>query len=244
MNTVSKSTSMQVYPTHDYFLFKPIEGNRGINQLHLSRLKKSIEKDYLFTIIIVNENYEIIDGQHRFIILKELNLPLNYIICDGYGLNEVHILNQNSKTWGVDDYVNGYCNMKKQAYIDYKWFKLKYGFGHNECMAMLTGNESNGGTTMNYFKLGEFKITNMRGACETAEMLQLVGEVYDGFQRRSFVYAILSLIKKPQFVFSEFLQKARLRPTALKDCAGKEQYIELIEEVYNYRRRDKVNLRY
>ena len=66
--------SSQVYTTTDYFLFKPIEGNRHKNLLHLSRLKKSISANYLFTVIIVNEKYEIIDGQHRFQCIKDLKL--------------------------------------------------------------------------------------------------------------------------------------------------------------------------
>ena len=36
--------------------------------------------------------------------------------CDGYGLNEVHILNQNSKTWNADDYLAGYCNLGNKNY--------------------------------------------------------------------------------------------------------------------------------
>lgn len=91
--------SNQVHTTTDYFLFfKPIEGNRNKNIIHLSRLKKSISENYLFTVIIVNEKYEIIDGQHRFECVKELKLPLHYIVCKGYGLNEVHVLYENSKT--------------------------------------------------------------------------------------------------------------------------------------------------
>ena len=79
--------SNQVHKTTDYFLFKPIDGNRNKNLLHINRLKKSISENYLFTVIIVNENYEIIDGQHRFECIKELELPLYYITCKGYGLN-------------------------------------------------------------------------------------------------------------------------------------------------------------
>ena len=78
-----------------------------------------MQENYLFTIIIVNENYEIIDGQHRFDVIKELGLPLNYVICGGYGLNEVHILNQNSKTWNVDDYLDGYCLLGYTDYLKY-----------------------------------------------------------------------------------------------------------------------------
>ena len=35
--------------------------------------------------IIVNENYEIIDGQHRYSASKELGLPIRYIVGEGYG---------------------------------------------------------------------------------------------------------------------------------------------------------------
>ena len=107
----------QVHTTTDYFLFKPIDGNRNKNLLHLNRLKKSMTENYLFTVIIVNEKYEIIDGQHRFECVKELKMPLHYIICNGYGLNEVQILNQNSKTWNADDYLAGYCNLKNENYL-------------------------------------------------------------------------------------------------------------------------------
>jgi hypothetical protein len=31
---------------------------------------------------------------------------------------------------------------------------------------------------------------------------------------------------------------------SLVDCANTSQYVSLIEEIYNYRRREKVNLRY
>ena len=87
----------QVHTTEDYFMFKPIDGNRNKNLLHINRLKKSMAENYLFTVIIVNEKYEIIDGQHRFHVIEELKLPLNYIVCKGYALEEVHILNANSK---------------------------------------------------------------------------------------------------------------------------------------------------
>lgn len=108
---------MKVETTTTYQAFKPIDGNRYVNQLHLKRLKKSMQENYLYTIIVVNERMEIIDGQHRFECAKELNLPLNYVVCKGYGLNEVHTLNQNSKVWSSEDYLDGYCKLGYQDYI-------------------------------------------------------------------------------------------------------------------------------
>lgn len=236
--------SNHVHTTNDYFLFKSIDGNRNINSLHINRLKKSISEKYLFTVIIVNENYEIIDGQHRFNVIKDLKLPLNYIKCNGYGLNEVHILNQNSKTWNADDYLTGYCNLGNKNYMIYKKFKEKYSFGHNECMAMLTGVNTGGGIIFQYFKDGNFKITHLEDAERKAEKIWLFQNIYDGFKRRAFVYAMLYLFDRDNFEFTEFLQKAKNQPSALTDCNDSKQYISLIEEIYNYRRREKVNLRF
>jgi hypothetical protein len=236
--------SNQVHTTTDYFLFKPIEGNRTKNLLHISRLKKSMEKNYLFTVIIVNEHYEIIDGQHRFECVKELQLPLNYIICKGYGLNEVHVLNQNSKTWNADDYLTGYCNLGDKNYLQYKKFKDKYQLGHNESMAILSGNNSISKLLVENFKDGKFKIVDLKNAEEKAEKIWMFKDIYEGFKRRAFVYAMLYLFDKPQFDFAEFLQKVRNQPSALTNCNDAKQYISLIEEIYNYRRREKVNLRY
>ena len=51
---------IQVHTTKDYSLFKTLNGNRDVNHLHLSRLKESMSKNHLTTIIMVNENFEII----------------------------------------------------------------------------------------------------------------------------------------------------------------------------------------
>ena len=233
--------SNQVHTTTDYFLFKPIEGNRNKNLLHINRLKKSISENYLFTVIIVNEKYEIIDGQHRFEVIQELGLPLNYVICKGYGLEEVHVLNQNSKTWNADDYLDGYCRLGYENYIKYAEFKNKYGLGHFECMMILSETNIDRGKV---FYTGDFKITNYENACVTAEKIKIIGKYYSGYKRRAFVYAILDLLKNKNFDFFEFIQKLKVQPTAMVDCTSTEKYLALIEEIYNYRRREKVNLRY
>lgn len=238
------NSEYQVHTTTDYFLFRSLQGNRKKKPLHLARLKESMSENYLFTVIIVNENYEIIDGQHRFECIKELKLPLHYIVCQGYGLDEVHILNQNSKNWNADDYMDGYCGMGKKDYIIYRDFKQKYKFGHNECMAMLSGNITGGGSLVKSFHRGDFKVTHFKKAERLAEKICLLGNLYDGYKKRSFVWAMLELLNKEDFEFTEFLQKLKLQPSALTDCSNKSQYISLIEEIYNYRRRNKVNLRY
>lgn len=238
-------TTHQVHTTKDYFLFKSIEGNRNKNLMHINRLKESITNNYLFTIITINEKYEIIDGQHRFEVIKELNLPLNYIICEGYGLNEVHILNENAKNWNSDDYLEAYCNLNYPHYLNYALFKTRYKLGHKLCMAMLSDNSSNACTSqIKEFYRGSFVIKNFKKACDLADKIDILAQYYEGYRRSSFVFAMLKLFKNENFEFTELLQKLKKQPTALVDCANSQQYICLIEEIYNYRRRLKINLRY
>ena len=233
----------QVHTTTDYFMFKSIDGNRNKNLLHINRLKKSMSKNYLFTVIIVNEKYEIIDGQHRFDVISELGLPLHYIICSGYGLHEVQVLNQNSKTWNADDYLNGYCNLGYEEYLNYKEFKDSYGLGHSECMTILAGYTAQKNAS-ELFYTGLFKISNYNEACKTVEKIFMTEPYYEGFKRRSFIMAMLNLFNNPNFEFTEFIAKLKLQPTAMVDCTTASAYISLIEDIYNYRRREKVNLRF
>jgi hypothetical protein len=233
-----------IHTTTDYSLFKPINGNREINQLHFDRICQSMADNYLFTIIFVNEKHEIIDGQHRFEAIKHLGLPLNYVILEGMGLEEVQIYNHFLKKWNADDYLHGYVELRKPEYIAYKKFKDKYQFGHNETMAMLTGAQKNGGNVYNKFIIGNFKITHLKEATHLAERIWMFDGLYDGFRRRAFVYAMIFLTSNPSFDFLEFYNKIKAQPSLLSHCNEAKQYVALIEEIYNYRRREKVSLRF
>jgi hypothetical protein len=241
-NEPMANCSTQVQTTTNYFLFKPIEGNRNKNLLHINRLKESMSENYLFTVIIVNEKLEIIDGSHRFDVIQDLKLPLNYIVVKGYGLNEVHILNRNSKTWNADDYLTGYCNLGYDHYLKYASFKEKYNLGHNETMSLLFGIPNK--IDIDVFYRGDFKVKCLKTAEEIIEKIMMIEPYYNAVKRRSFIYTMMSLFKNKNFEFTEFLQKLKLQPTALQDCTSVTNYKVLIEEIYNYRRRDKVNLRY
>jgi hypothetical protein len=235
----------QVHTTTDYGRFTSIDGNRNLNLLHLQRLKKSIQENYLFTIIIVNEKFEIIDGQHRFEAVKVFGLPLHYIICEGYGLEQVQILNANSKTWNADDYLEGYVKLGKSDYMRYKQFKDKYDFPHKCCMSLLRGHTADAsGSLVKQFYNGKFQIGSYKRAVEIAEAILLIAPFYEGYKRICFIMAMTQVLNKAQFELTEFIAKLRTQPSVLFDCQTTAQYVSLIEEIYNYRRRDKVNLRY
>jgi len=232
----------QIYTTTDYSLFKTLSGNRKLKRKHLIRLKKAISKKYLFTIIIVNEKYEIIDGQHRFFILKELGLPIYYKVCQGYGIEEVHIYNSLSRDWKTDDYLSSHIKTKNNNYILYKGFIDKYNIKHHEAFILL-GN-GYGLDARRRFERGELRIKDFQLAEYNISRILSIEPFYKGVRRRNFIIAMLSLFRNNNFNFEEFIKKLKIQPTSLKDCTTTKMYISLIESIYNYKRKDKINLRY
>lgn len=230
-----------VYSTTDYTAFNYLEGNRNLNKLNLERLKKSISEELLQIPIIVNEKFEIVDGQHRFEACKQLEKPIYFIEVKGYNLQHVHSLNAINKKWNFEDYLDGYANMGNQDYIITRKFRKKYGFGSAETLSMLSGERVlTRGADLQEFYDGKFKVTSYADAIKKAERITMCKQYYDGFKRRSFVLAMLRLLKDKRFDFDTFLRKLKFQSTKLVDCTNITQYLIVIEDIYNYKNRKKV----
>lgn len=241
-----------VIETNDYSLFKTLEGNRIVNKLHVKRLKQSFQNAYLLSPILVNEKYQIIDGQHRFEAAKELKLPVNYVVCKKYGLKEVQILNTNMKNWKKEDYLNAYCDLNYPNYLKFREFMSKYPeFGISTSETFLTQylgnrNEVIEGieTHMRYFEEGNLPIPDYNASCDAADKILMIKPFYTGFNRRMFVIAMVGIFRLEHYSHAKMLDRLAANPSVLQDCSNVSQYKLMIEEIYNFRSREKVSLRF
>lgn len=259
-NSSSASEVNKVYKTNDLSIFKNIGGNRVPNLQHIKRLSQSISQYGMkCNPILVNQDYEVIDGQHRLSAAKEVNSFIYFIIVNGYALNEVHTLNLNQKNWSKKDFMEGYANMGIESYKKLSIFVEKNDdFTFNDCI-MMCSNTTSGSvseasncrknltgyvTKQEIFEEGTWKGKDFNLAQDYANKIRMIKPYYSGYNRSAFVGTIIGLIQKDVFDYNEFMHKLRLQPTALVDCANREQYKTLIEDIYNWRSRQKVNLRY
>ena len=251
----------KVYKTSDLSIFKQIDGNRIPNLQHVKRLADSIRVYGMkCNPILVNERMEVIDGQHRLMAAKDAKSFVYYIIIPGYNLKEVHTLNLNQKNWGKKDFMEGYANMGIKSYIKLREFiKKNEEFGFSDCIAFCSNKSSYSScdikqkgrldNSKNYnlsevFEEGTWKGKDFDLAQEWANKIRMIKRYYSGYNRTGFVGTMITLFQNKNFDFNEFMHKLRLQPTALVDCANRDQYRTLIEDIYNYRSRNKVNLRY
>lgn len=242
---------LTVYSSKNYDAFRILNGNRRVNQAHLKRLVESFQNRQLISPIIVNHKMQIIDGQHRFFAAKQLNLPVYFMVLEGYDLEEIQILNTNGLNWNKVNYLKSYCDLGYQDYIEMQEFMEKYpDLGISVSIMLLTNNTQGAnqknaqGFKKKTFQEGKFKVNNLKQAYSNAEKIMQFKPLYDGFNRQSFVAALLGIFKNKAYVQEEMITKLSKNPSQLVDCTTISNYRLLLEEIYNFRRREKVNLRY
>lgn len=260
LNQVQKVENVNiVYKTYDLSIFKEIEGNRVPNLQHIRRLVYSIESSGMkCNPILVNEKMQVIDGQHRLLAAKECKTFVYFIILNGYNLKDVHVLNLNQKNWSKHDYLQGYAKMGIESYVKLQNFYSKNNdFTLTACIAMCNNTANNNTGIANKFRKGYKNVLNAKQsfeegtfvgkdfnlAQEWADKIRMTKTYYNNYSRDTYVIAMIKLLQQEIFDFNEFMHKLRLQPTAMLDCATREQYLTLIEDIYNYKNRNKVNLR-
>jgi hypothetical protein len=223
--------------TNDYNKFKTKQGNRELNQLHLKRLMSSVKEIDLLHAnpILVNENFEIIDGQHRFNVCKELKKPIYFLMVKGLGLNEIQVLNANSKNWKMEDYIDGYCSMGMVEYCEFKKYIETTDLGISVLLALLCGSNNSDHTSD--LKNGKLKLTHKNRTLVVLQWLKDWSEYYEGCKRRSFVVALVQLYSIKGYSHEKMMQKIKYQSAKLVDSLNVKTYLALLEEIYNFKER-------
>ena len=95
---------MEILRTRNYDQFNFKKENREINYNKVLSLKsKLLEDGRQIMPIICNTKKEIIDGQHRFEALKELNWDVMYYIDESVTSKDLISINNTQKNWGMAD---------------------------------------------------------------------------------------------------------------------------------------------
>jgi len=167
--------------TDDLSIFKFLKkGNRKINPKHILNLISRFEKYLLAVTLIVNEFYEIIDGQHRFLAIKKINekrlengeelISIGFDMRVGYGAKECKELNSKPLNWTNNNIAKAMEELGNVNYRLYNEHKEKYNFPHNVTLGLLTNKKYKSKDDVD-FKNGEFVVTELELSKVRSKML-------------------------------------------------------------------------
>jgi hypothetical protein len=226
---------VKVYTTINYDQFKTIPGNRGINPAHVKSLVESITQKNLmqFAPIIVNENHEVIDGQHRLEAARQTGIPIEYVIAHDTDLLDVQLLNANSKRWSTTDYLESYINLGNPQYALLKLFMDTYGLPVSISLGILTDSDSKRG--MMDFKNGKIVITKLKqGEMIANEYIKVRKYCVAGVDgSRDFIRSVVVLYKNHPEVINELVRKLEHFGKKIERRPSVLDYMRQFEDVLN-----------
>lgn len=114
--------------TDKYDMFNKQTGNRDLKRV--KELKDTILLDGnsypFFSPIIVNDDLEVIDGQHRLEICKELKCEVEYIVRKGLKIYDTVNMNRVANAWKNSDIITSYIDRGLGLFPDVNILCKKY----------------------------------------------------------------------------------------------------------------------
>lgn len=241
---VLDSEKVKVYETTDYDKFKKLEGNRDAKSA--KKVIQSIQSvGYIMSPILVNEKFEVIDGQNRLEALKELGLPVHYIMQSGIGLEECRSMNTGRSNWTTLDYVYSYAEGGSEDYKRLASLINEYGkkFTIEGVCAFTIGVFATGSGSMNdLIKQGRVVLPEKlyeiaRARLKSAEELGFVG-MYKNYKMyaRSWFAAIAYAYNHNDVSVRELANRCKASPLELVSYNKTVDQLALLDRIYNKHR--------
>lgn len=215
----------------DQFRFHP--KNRQVNREHVQNLISSIAKNNLLHAqpILVNEQMEVIDGQHRLTAAREIGREIYYIMWEGLTIEDAISLNINTKNWGYSDYLDYWI---KQGTAQLSW---------NVAISLVQhGTTASRRNNKKLFENGQMEVNHRERAERVGRVAAICGKYADFANDRSFIRAIDIVLDENLDPFVLF-RKIRLAPDKFRKCSDTDSYLRMLEDLLNYHNRgDRVRL--
>jgi len=118
---IKDNQAYQVYTTMDYKKFKLLRGNREVLENRKRKIRESVKAvGWLRAPIIVNKYFEIIDGQARFAVRFEDDLPIEYIMDPDASMEACQAMNYWSTSWNTENYVHWFAANNNENYVHFE----------------------------------------------------------------------------------------------------------------------------
>ena len=228
--------TQKILETTNYGLFKTIKGNRDISEPQLSRLESSVTLKNLLhaTPVIVNEKNEVVDGQHRLLVCKKLNLPVHYVVIPGTTIQEVQMLNWASRPWGNMDFLLSYAKRGFGEYVTVLKFNKDFDINIGISLEILSPGKLRHGQLLEIFKKGEFKVSDKTKGWEMGRLIQQYRLLANPLilKSTSFYRTIIALDNK-EIDHVRLLEAISHEKDKIPALVGRRSYLQYFENVYN-----------
>jgi len=224
--------------TRDYNLFELHECNRIETRDH--SLAESMRKygflksGAIHVMLNGRGKLKVKQGHHRLQEAMRQGLPVWYIVeevdADIYDLE-----GSTNPAWTVADWAVARANGGDEDCAEVVEFMRKHKLSMNTSASLVGGESAGSHNKQRQIKAGTFKVGDMAHANAVVKVVEALAEIGVPFARATqFVAAVSSACRIPEFDSQLFVAHARLYPKMMNRRVTKNEYLQEIEQVYNY----------
>lgn len=238
----------KIYFTKDYGRFRFLKGNRDINERKVQKIIESIHEgvDVLrYAPIIVNQDMEIIDGQHRFAVSRSLKCNVYYVIDKSADLSIVPSINSKSSKWKTTDFLNSYLDLKKPEY------EKLYDFITNRfdrinlptAIGLLySGNTKNAAEAIEAFQDGTYEVRFWHEATNICAFLKDFVPYTDNPFSKRFIDVAIKLMDSEKYNHQMMLEKLNQSGRRIEHIESPKSIIEDMESIINHKLSKRITI--
>lgn len=232
----NRKSKIQIFETNNYNIFKFLPGNRNVDEKHVDELVCSISEKDLKNPIVVNEDYEIIDGQHTLEARRKLCKTVYYIIQEKLGINDVILANNHSRIWKLEDFIKSYADRGFDDYQKiYKLTRESTSFTSLAIGAMLLEADYSIEYTYKRIRAGNFKVKSYDDALKKIKHIEKYKNYINKriFSKTYFMTALIRMMLHDKFSHSKMLSRCKSSGGSILPQTSMHQYMDALEEFYN-----------
>lgn len=221
-----------VLETSDYTVFQPLPHNRRIVENHVRDLVQSMEeRPHLRPArpILLNEQMQIIDGQHRVEASRRLKITVFYMVVPGLTIADARLLNALQRTWSLLDYAESYASDGHKEYVKFMERHEQYKMPASALASYMTARLDD--RMRMKFKTGQFKTAEDKIINDYLAKLEDFSQYTKRWNEERFAMAVFHLITNDKYDHRRMLSK--LENTRIVPQPSRLEYLRELEDIYN-----------
>jgi hypothetical protein len=239
---------IKIMESRDYGMFELLPFNRDVKntkKLELSMAKYGWMDAHPMNVEQIGaRKFMIKEGHNRYIAAMKLGIPLKFVISnDGASVYEIEAP---TKKWSMEDYLVSHCRTERAEYWKVKEYCDETGIGLQAAISMLGGNSAGSGNFIEEFKDGTYvvKADSSHAKIVKEIVLYMKRQGIKFYNTTLLVRAISRLVWLPEFDVQQFKNKVKSFRPFMEKKANLDQYLDMIEDIYNRQSRSKVPLKF
>jgi hypothetical protein len=232
--------------TKNYRLFTFSSDNRQRNDRKHKKLLKSMQQyGFLasFPIVCARDgagNLVVKDGQHRLMFAEELGLPVHYTV-ESVPF-DIAVVNSTAKVWALIDYAEKFATNGVESYVAGLKFANRFKLPVGTAFSLLAGTTTFSNVHEDFID-GKFQIRDQLWAEDVAFLYTGLISISSEVDNKRCIEACMACCRVSDFDKQRLLGGAKRNREALKAYSTRDGFLEMLETIYNFGRKNLVPLK-